>query len=237
MKHHRRSSSKLARAAALYLLAGAITTIAVAWGIVLAQSVNGPKRFPRQGVLDTWCLWAPPEREPAHDYISFVTRRDIGFYQLWMEDAIFPVRMPRTSIDPSTDGPVRRWCRRQMSPRFRERMHDSVCVTGGGWPFISLWHLSVIERYPFRANPVLDLEGGVELQKRSGKILYLPLRPAWSGLLLNVAFYGTIWLLFSVGFARIKSFVRSRRGRCTRCGYILKEVSTGCPECGFGRAN
>jgi hypothetical protein len=68
----------------------------------------------------------------------------------------------------------------------------------------------------------------------------LPLRPVWSGLLADTAFFGAGWfgallLLGSVSAASRRA-ARVRRGRCPRCAYDLRhEMDGGCPECGWNK--
>jgi hypothetical protein len=67
----------------------------------------------------------------------------------------------------------------------------------------------------------------------------LPYDPIWSGMLINVAFYGGIWcwLLLGIGFIQRRKRVRRMlRGRCPECRHDLRsDLAAGCPECGWGR--
>ena len=66
----------------------------------------------------------------------------------------------------------------------------------------------------------------------------LPLIPIWPGFLIDTLFYAAIWLGLFFGLTSAKRFIRTRRGRCPRCGYDLQgNLSAGCPECGWGRGH
>jgi len=63
-----------------------------------------------------------------------------------------------------------------------------------------------------------------------------PLIPVWWGLLANVVVYSIVGLLLLRGIAVVRGYVRIRRNRCLRCGYVLQDkFDYGCPECGWGR--
>ena len=65
----------------------------------------------------------------------------------------------------------------------------------------------------------------------------LPIRPLWTGLILNTIFYGMItWLVWSA-VSRLRRRARLDRTRCPKCRYDLRaaEAKDGiitCPECG-----
>ncbi len=68
----------------------------------------------------------------------------------------------------------------------------------------------------------------------SADIRRLPIRPVWPGFALNTIFYALIaWGLWQVPLA-IRRRRRRRKGFCVRCGYDLKGLTAGvpCPECG-----
>jgi len=105
---------------------------------------------------------------------------------------------------------------------------------------------------------------------------YFPLRPIWPGFVIDTLFYAAIWGGVFFGFTSAKRIIRTRRGRCPRCGYDLRgnlveqvsdlrgfgrlskpppppaqragetshgsesratncRATSGCPECGWGR--
>ena len=66
----------------------------------------------------------------------------------------------------------------------------------------------------------------------------IPLRVAWAGFSIDTLFYAAIWGGVFFGFTGAKRFIRSKRGRCPRCGYDLRGapgLAAGCPECGWNR--
>jgi len=105
-----------------------------------------------------------------------------------------------------------------------------------GWPWLSLW-------YPVQASPLAKghaLRGGIDLIALTGRTAdqyrAIPLLPIWPGLLLNTAFYGTLWALLLFGLPLLRQTRRRRKGRCPRCNYDLKrDLEHGCPECGWRR--
>lgn len=66
--------------------------------------------------------------------------------------------------------------------------------------------------------------------------IVLPLIPIWRGFFINTIFYTAIVLiLWSSSFAS-RRMIRRKRGLCIKCVYDLRgDISTGCPECGWGR--
>lgn len=63
----------------------------------------------------------------------------------------------------------------------------------------------------------------------------------WSGTLLNpIILGGGAWLLLVgpfVAFSAVRKAMRTRAGRCPRCGYNLRGAfDDGCSECGWNRA-
>lgn len=62
--------------------------------------------------------------------------------------------------------------------------------------------------------------------------LALPMRPLVGGLLLNTAFYGTVFFGSMRLLAAIKQRRRVRKGLCMHCGYPCPSPVVACPECG-----
>ena len=71
---------------------------------------------------------------------------------------------------------------------------------------------------------------------RSGRSTsILPLRPIWSGFVINTIFFTVIlWLFFDLFTIRL--YIRRMRGCCIKCNYNLRgDLASGCPECGWKR--
>ncbi len=62
----------------------------------------------------------------------------------------------------------------------------------------------------------------------------LPLRPVWSGVLMNSALCAALWWFLLAGPPALRRVLRTRAGRCPKCGYSLHGLAAGspCPECG-----
>lgn len=61
-----------------------------------------------------------------------------------------------------------------------------------------------------------------------------PIRPIWSGLVMNVTVYCIITTLLTLSARAARRRVRTIQHRCIMCGYPLVNVP-GCSECGYGR--
>lgn len=60
----------------------------------------------------------------------------------------------------------------------------------------------------------------------------LPIKPIWSGLAVNTAFYGVIVFFLIRIFKSARSAIRKRKGLCCGCGYTMNTLGQ-CPECGL----
>lgn len=108
-----------------------------------------------------------------------------------------------------------------------------------GWPMPALWY-QVTGVYTANRATATALDGGImltprtTLELRGSDFRALPLRPVWSGLLIDTALYAALWslVLFAPGPAR--RALRRRRGLCPRCAYNLRGLPPGapCSECG-----
>jgi len=80
---------------------------------------------------------------------------------------------------------------------------------------------------------------GPEVPRLRGRVV--PYHPIWSGVLINSALFGAMWLILVVAVYHgvrllFIETIRARRGRCVKCSYDLRgEFEKGCPECGWGR--
>lgn len=63
----------------------------------------------------------------------------------------------------------------------------------------------------------------------------LPTTPIWRGMLINWACFTGMALFCCVALRCLVVGARLARGRCPRCGYVIRVVPGGCPECGWRR--
>jgi len=64
----------------------------------------------------------------------------------------------------------------------------------------------------------------------------IPIRPIWSGLLVNSALHAGLLGAGVWGAGRLARWRRRARGLCLRCGYDVRGLGR-CPECGEGCLN
>jgi len=135
--------------------------------------------------------------------------------------------------------------------RCLSREHLDPSGNGQGmniWPMP--WHPSN-SRFPswgdaidFRQEtPIANWQHSMsfELPEKIGPITlpadrYLPLRPIWSGLIINTIIYAAIiWVMMFIA-SIMQQHRRFKKGHCPKCNYELRsDYSAGCPECGWGR--
>ncbi len=105
-----------------------------------------------------------------------------------------------------------------------------VDTAGCGWPrraFASeAWIYAGNTPPSFRWNIVLD-------EQPHGRTI-LPLRPIWSGILTDIAFFALLWLAITRLWWWLLRRVRRSRGGCESCGYDMRGRTRDepCSECG-----
>lgn len=116
------------------------------------------------------------------------------------------------------------------------RLQDEGTEDARGWPWLAMW--CEIKHAPVYGDPAV-VRGGLRVPTTGtglGDARCVPLRPIWTGFLLDTAFYGAIWAMFLVGVPTGKRAARRKIGRCVRCGYDLQhDLAAGCPECGWNK--
>ena len=209
---------------AIFLLAGAVVNVGVAWGCALlidpvrdvdsrvGQMVSG-------GAQCDVVVWA----RPGSTYVEILW---IRFGGEPLTDGVFSACDPRAIVP--------RWARLEhLSAKFRttalaapgDFVGESRKIRACGWPMHSLRHepFAMIsrDRRFFRARP----------SPLRGQPRVVSVRPIWPGFVANTAFYAVIlWLLICGPFA-LRRFIRVKRGLCPACAYPRGE-SDVCSECG-----
>ena len=199
----------------LFLLAGAVVNVAVAWGCAVWAPLGGQTQLwvvpPEEYVRLLSQIPGDPPDEPWMPRERATRISGIGVHHelMWAWNKTEQERQANTIPRPPTFSAlaVQRWrvglplasCEGLRADRGGVRWRQHALVPP---PWLSA--------QPFRV---------------------LPLRPIWPGFAVNTAFYAAIlWLLIPGPFA-LRRLIRRRRGRCPSCAYPMGESSV-CSECG-----
>jgi hypothetical protein len=212
----------------LFLLAGAIINVAVAWGCIhqsgFGKRTNYDKGVTFERYQHLWIANAPPGFSRA--------AKDLGYYAEFL--GYWHCRLDNLYPDqPLGDVEL---------DRNDTRSYETADFLSVGLPLHSL------EGRVFRCNAasgrMIDNKsvGVIVLERKSGPMIertyWIPIIPIFPGFAINTIFYAAIvYALFAVPGA-VRRRVRIKRGQCASCGYSLREsVSEKCPECGAASAN
>jgi hypothetical protein len=221
--------SRRASTIGLLFLAGAATSVLVAWACALLSPVEPDPAYSMRMIeraefapLPTW--WPTDAfQDPGR---QFLIGRAVGF------------GVTRDSYTPSLDlrGPDERYgtamvqvttIAYQISAGWPLRCLEGEQIDGGVFP-----DAPTAEWKPqsgIEMSPVAALRG------RVGRVGFLPLRPRFAGLVLNALAYGSLlWLLTVASRSATRRVLRTRRrrrGLCPRCRYPVGR-SPRCAECG-----
>ena len=224
---------------AIFLLAGAVVNVAVAWGCALCLRFTLARSAPSVDLWDT-----------AADGSYWAVTKASGFGASRYQWLPIPARVARLD-PPPPQPPVREalpaWSAVPRTPRDRPPgrglylLIEDAC----GWPAVTL--TCTYDMWFRGADYVVDVSGGWRLfdadlvgptlistsldRHFAGMVpTTLPLRPSW-GLFANTIFYATLlWLLIPGPFV-LRRYLRARRGLCPKCAYPMGESSV-CTECG-----
>jgi hypothetical protein len=234
---------------ALFLAAGAIATVASAWGCAAWATEHARAAVPAA------------RGSTQNAVISTPSAEDLAWLQANGYRAVTP-RTPTPMLDDLPVGAIEfvglgldHRCIRWLGPGIGP-MKTLACDVRAGWPARCLRGLhwqnppdAAAIRGGFWGAPMRARVGNdtwlyvdaCALPGRLGPLRFgpertLPMRPLWRGLVLNVlAWAGLLWLV-TLGPFEIRRIARQARGQCVRCGYDLRgEDAAGCPECGWSR--
>ncbi len=197
---------------AVFLLAGAVVNVAVAWGCAAwAPSVVSAGVKPIS--LDGWpedSLWLV-EQMPVAEPGRWTTPRGSKRSGIGVEEE-------KVSLKYVPAGHAN-------LPPFGTNYSRFVRRCCAGLPLLSL--------EGFRASGWVQASQGALSAPRwfALPMRLLPLQPIWSGFLVNTLLYAAVlWLLWGGPF-RLRRFIRVKRGLCPKCTYPMGE-SDVCSECG-----
>jgi hypothetical protein len=226
--------------ALLFLLAGLLTTVAVAWALAAwlpntrlsyRTSFFNSKTEPfRKGPLEVDEFWRPG-----------MVRREWLFHDFGatvMGSLFMQLKGAKSEATPPRD-----WGRLPHAIETFERPPDGAIEDARGWPALALWCQIHYERSsPLAASPAQVrwvVLGGIQLPtppstRPLGDLRALPWRPVWSGIAIDTVMYGAAWGLVLFVPRSMRRLLRSRRGRCPSCGYDCRGLAADakCPECG-----
>ncbi len=202
---------------AIFLLAGAVVNVAVAWGCAQLTLGALTEQVIRDSDLSVWSvqMHAGWPNEPYHR----MEGRALGQrYEVMSGRIDFPV----------TAGSPAAW----LKGIYKEWRI--------GWPLQCLerhtwlaFGKNIPSDYDFAAGQV---EKGIVLLPANGFLgrlpqSRLPVEPVWAAVIFNTVFYAVVlWLLICGPFA-LRRFIRVKRGRCPACAYPMGQADV-CSECG-----
>ena len=197
--------------AAVFLLAGAVVNVVVAWGCAAWMPVDMVLRPPSDDfglLLERIPTFAPDEPWIPIDPQHGMELKGVGILNTnrwaWTEKA-----RDRHALTNSTN-----------------TNGMSVVSARAGLPMRSLQGVRA------RGFGMVWRDGALSLPRwAKTRVGFVPLRPIWPGFAVNTLLYATVlWLLIPGPFA-LRRFVRVKRGLCPACAYPMAE-SDVCSECG-----
>lgn len=112
------------------------------------------------------------------------------------------------------------------SMTIADTANSEYSITSCGWPLRCLFFSSIRNADP-SSKTIVEYSCDISTYK-----LILPLKPLWSGLLINILLIMGIYILAVTATSTLLSFRRRGRGLCANCGYSCQPSSPICPECG-----
>ncbi len=191
---------------AIFLLAGAVVNVAVAWGIVAYL----------QTLHIDWAFHEPVDLEDPESFKWWTTHAPDGF--------------ANRAIHVMLSSPIRGASILIAGADFEETANSVQVMVRlrTGWPMRSM------EGAWWKNDGDRIYRGAVEFGDWEANLNIFPLRPFWPGFAINTLFYAAIlWLVIPGPFA-LRRLIRRRRGHCPACGYDLRHGEhEACPECGL----
>ena len=206
----------------IFLLAGAVVNVAVAWGCAAWVNIGRPVRAAEREARVT----------PDH-YWQIERLHRVGALR------IASSRRAEHSLNYDfTEIHVPHWSElASVAVEFRANGIEDRLADARGWPVLSMCcHIDFDYNAPpssFRSNDGIILAPYTGVATASVRVRALPLRPIWRGFALNTIFYALILWLPICGWRDIRRLIRRKRGLCPACGYDLRHADHDtCPECG-----
>jgi predicted RNA-binding Zn-ribbon protein involved in translation (DUF1610 family) len=228
-----RKRLRIALTLAMYVAAGIITSIVIAW----TQFLDGPHRI----------AYPLPETESASGdqrhsgWIRTIYSRHFIAYRERGEP------LPQLPNDPSALADELRGSTYNLPAKYPYDVAASNANWSAhfqGFPMHCVWGWEISGGFAI-PNSVSQrglLNPAFSPGYMMGGGWYHPRTPVWTGLLVNTVFWALIWVaavrITHEVFPAIMNAIphskesRRRRGLCTTCGYDLTGCRHRCPECG-----
>ena len=196
-------------------------------------------------------IYLDSPKVPGWNEIDTVGLADDAGNTLWPIDASASTSYGSRPTPSPGGGPppfVPQWC--PLLHPDKKNNHEERMIEARGWPMLAMWgerDLNSPAATSSRLAPLMYF-GGMgasgppsRLYAASTFAPLLPLRPIWSGFIIDTIVFAILFRLIYLTLAVPRRFVlelaRMRRGCCLRCGYQLGfDFQKGCPECGWRRS-
>ena len=217
--------------AAVFLLAGAVVNVAVAWGCAIW--IDPPDEH---SVVES----GGSRKGPSHRRWGIATLRKRGafrVYSSWHDlGAGGGGSGPGLPSEPAAPL-VPKWAP-FLAPTYEPPIpaYHAYFADARGWPRLSMWSGLKVSQTPSSAPPMVATLGIALDPEMIGlhnhrNVRLLPLRPLPIGFAVNTLIYAMVlWLLIPGPFV-LRRFIRVKRSLCPACAYPTGE-SAVCSECG-----
>lgn len=215
---------------------GAVINVGVAWTLAATVGTEG---------LDDWQGLGWRACDLDSPYRGLVTMSKVGLGSSRVVTEVFTRDFLGTPFPPVSAKPeeiVPDWAAAlhqfplDFDPKeanTKIRIHDAR-----GWPYLSLWSSYDANSNSIKQDWIRETTHGISIDslndvsnREIGNQRLLPLRPIWSGFIINTLFYGVIVWLVVLGPFVLRRFIRARRKLCRKCAYPIG-TSMVCTECG-----
>jgi hypothetical protein len=187
----------------IFLLAGALLNVAVAWGLAMFLPLQG-----------------------GHFHIGWVVPTTEPVWDLHVESRQGALHIKSTAVMYRDSGPEHHlpaWSRASKAPAEADLDSPPVNEQARGWPLLALY---CWDYHHAEYENAIMLTWPNRPTRRP-----LPLMPIVPGFVVNTLFYAAVLWLAILGPFALRRFVRVKRGLCPKCAYPMGEAAV-CTECG-----